>query len=625
MKNITDLSTIATISDVYQLLDERALDLNCDGDIPELWLRFTSREGISALEKDHSQWEAQSFLFSFSSNRLFSISFSSNENTITRYPDLQEYENAAWEYLKRRAVSASSAILLARYNHLLWKGLPRKDRRYAVNAINNYTHSIRESGRLLNGTGNRRAEYQIGTFYESLVSLCDETKSSLDELKALTNELLYSTSQLSFYARHGILEDMLKHPKIFKPADFESVLHLYEDQLKPGNQEIDDFMWVTHYLPTAVAVAQKSNKDVRRWYNEIGNGNLRLAAEETSEDRNVIKLSFYEAAIKAFGMAGNDESRRNTERLYNDLKPYIKLDSFLIEADSETQKILDEHHENLRSKAKLLLKSEPNIVYAAIATGSFFPGLEKTKKAAEPLKENAFLNFATSYRFDRNKNISGSTSAGDNKADLFETYMMMLHQDVLPFLRYIFVYGIKSGHLTAANFIGFLTTETWIGIPRSKTDLGGEIRISHWPRLLLPGIADFYNQFLAWGESKYYTPSFILCTDSLTVKLEGLLRGFCDRVNINTSTYKSKGMQEVLLGDILENATLKKYFNVDDQLLFEYVLSSKPGAVNLRNNIAHAFYDENEYYADQIILIIAIILRIGKYTFPKKTNPPSLQ
>jgi hypothetical protein len=128
---------------------------------------------------------------------------------------------------------------------------------------------------------------------------------------------------------------------------------------------------------------------------------------------------------------------------------------------------------------------------------------------------------------------------------------------------------------------------------------------------------EFFKQVISWGESKYYIPSFILCVDSLTLKIEGLFRNFSDRINISTSIGKKKGMQETLLNNILENEVIIKYFNEDDRLFFEYVFSDK-GGLNLRNNIAHSFFNEKDYQPDQMLLMIAVVLRLGKYDIKKQ-------
>lgn len=67
-----------------------------------------------------------------------------------------------------------------------------------------------------------------------------------------------------------------------------------------------------------------------------------------------------------------------------------------------------------------------------------------------------------------------------------------------------------------------------------------------------------------------------------------------------------------MLIPILENEVILKYFNEDDRLFFEYVFSDK-GGLNLRNDIAHCFYNENQYGPSNMLLLIAVLLRLAKY------------
>ena len=71
-------------------------------------------------------------------------------------------------------------------------------------------------------------------------------------------------------------------------------------------------------------------------------------------------------------------------------------------------------------------------------------------------------------------------------------------------------------------------------------------------------------------------------------------------------------MQEIYLHNVLDNEEFRKYFSEDDILFFKYLFSNE-GGLNLRNNVAHSFYDHNEYHPDQMFLLLAALLRLAKY------------
>ena len=189
-----------------------------------------------------------------------------------------------------------------------------------------------------------------------------------------------------------------------------------------------------------------------------------------------------------------------------------------------------------------------------------------------------------------------------------------------PYLHYIIILGIKSGSLTFENLISFLIKDTWIGKTHIRYDLGGGEQHINWIEQLSPSIIEFFLQVQAWCNSKYYKPSFILCIDSFTLKMEGIFRNFCERAGIPTSSAQEKGMQEIYINNVFDNEVIKNYFNEDDRLFFNYLFSNE-GGLNIRNNIAHCFYSPNEYHLDKMLLLIAVLLRLGKYDV--KINPSS--
>ena len=216
----------------------------------------------------------------------------------------------------------------------------------------------------------------------------------------------------------------------------------------------------------------------------------------------------------------------------------------------------------------------------------------------------------TTLYFDENKNIS-EQKQGSNR-DVFELYREYIGYTTLPYLHYILITGIQSGHLTPKNFISYLYDKTWIGKPRVTRDLSGRERKSDWVQLLAPSIIDFFVNVQAWGSSNYFRPNFVLSIDSLTLKMEGLFRDFSERVQVPTSVNRKSEMQEVYIHQVLENQEIRKYFNDDDTLFFNFLFQSE-GGLNLRNNVAHCFYTVNNYRLDLMLLLLAAVLRVAKY------------
>ncbi|HUC79393.1 MAG TPA: DUF4209 domain-containing protein [Flavisolibacter sp.] len=617
-----DLTGIKTLEQFYTLFEKYALLLAKEHDITDLLLKYKS-QATDSIEIQKLQWEVEFFLYSFKGERVFAFSTSNGKSVgqVAEYPKLDAHQRDAFDHIVHRAQTAVAPILRARYNHLLWSSIAKKKQQFARDGATAYMECINECI-LRNNPPDNDWSYFIAQLFENLLGLVSRSKEHVGEVRLLANNLLFQQPALNFWAKHGIVEDMLSHPKLFKTEDFAGVLDIFSVHVEQPKTKTDDFSLANFHLPTAIKVAQKVKSDVKIWHQYIGEAYLRLADSETDESRNFIKLNLYRQTIDAFRLAGATGQKHLAEQRYNDLKPFVKLDEFRYDFDETTIKALQDYQEHLKEQARAMLKLPVANIYAILATKTLFPKYQSVLTAAGK-KQPTFFDFGTVLQFDKNKNIFDQASMNDERAKILETYGNYMRDSLQPFLHYVFVFGIQSGRLTAKNFLRYLVEHTWIGKPHTKIDLGGHPITSNWVLQIAPAVAEFFSQVLAWGASKYYTPNFILCIDSLTLKMEGLFRNFCERVNIPSSVGKRNGVQEVLAHDIFDNKTVRKYFDEDDMLLFNYVFD-REGGLNLRNNVAHCFYHEREYSSDYMLLLLAILLRLGKYDAkPIKADPPS--
>jgi hypothetical protein len=615
-----NIEQFKSMNELYSFIDENEFEIRTNWDLRDIWIRYKNLTK-NEIEKEKSQWEIDYFSFNIQSDILFSQIYSETKNSkeINKYPDLNKFQKESIDYLIQRIETTKSTILLARYNHLLWKcptGI--KKTKYAINAIDNYIISVKEFYKLFKKKNDNEIPFQIANLFEVLLAISNEIKSERLKLKELTQFLLFKAENIDFYIREGILKDMLEYPKIFKSKDFRNSLTLFDKFLQKPNL-IDNFMLANEQLSTAIKIANKTSSDNKKWHNEKGLAYLRLANEINNEDRFWVKQDYHSKAITEFKLASHIENRKKTELLYAQLKPQIKLPTISIPYSEEVQLLLRKQNENIQSFTNKLLKQNSIEIYRFLSIGSFFPSYENVKESSKDT--NSFLDFVTAISFDKNKNITKEKVNNSELKKIFDTYKIQIETSVLPYLHFTIIKGIKSGCLTIENFIQFLENETWIGKTHIRYDLGGKEQHINWIKHLSPSITEFFLQVQAWGSSKYYTPSFILCIDSFTLKMEGVFRNFCERAGIPTSFDKKKGMQEAYINNVFDNETIIKYFNEDDRLFFNYLFSND-GGLNLRNNVAHCFYNTNEYHPDKMLLLIAVILRLGKYDY-KKTKPSS--
>lgn len=608
-----EISHLKGMPEIYTFLDTNANKLAKDDDLINALL-FIKDQGLTEDEKQYMAHEVEIFCFQLMGKNIFSFSYSNDPKTskVLKYPDLNKLQIEAFDYLIERAKSSNASYLKARYNHILWKS-SKKNQCYAEESIIGYLKTMEESI-LVFSTENDGYSSFIGRLHENLLCVVNESKLELDKTREITSKILSESTTLPFWLKRRVIEKMIDSPRIFMKEDFSNSLTLFEKE-KQNQKRVDDFSWVNYSLPTAIKIAQKIKSDVKKWYDEIGHGNVRIAEEELNNEdsRAIIKISMYSSAIAAYRKSGNHKKRVEIEKKYFDLKPKVRLDHFQIDFDEKTISMLEQHNENLKQDAINQLKNKPDFIYSFIGKGNFFPKLAAVEKASNE-NRSTFFDFATTLHFDQNKNIRNSTN--EERQRIMDTYNTWMNQTLLPYLHYLIILGIKSGRLNTKNLIQHLIQNSWIGKPKVSMDFDGKRELTNWINLLTPSILEFHNQIIAWGTSKYYHPSFILCTDSLVLKIEGLFRDFSERFGVPTSKGKRKGIEEVQIHDILSNDRIRKYFNEDDFLFFDYVFSKE--GLNIRNNVAHCFYQENEYHPDKMLLLLAVLLRLGKYNIVRK-------
>ena len=168
------------------------------------------------------------------------------------------------------------------------------------------------------------------------------------------------------------------------------------------------------------------------------------------------------------------------------------------------------------------------------------------------------MQFGMTVHFDHNKNVAAPS---DGKNDLYHImYRHMIKNQTIAKLHNLVIPGVEKGMLNARNYLGYLQNH-WMGEPIAYKDLGGKDRKVDIIGLLAPAIFEFFAQLHAWCSAKYTEPSFILCIDSLTLKIEAVMRYFGQLVKIGTSVGRKKAIQEMYIHEILEEEAFQKYFH----------------------------------------------------------------
>jgi len=184
----------------------------------------------------------------------------------------------------------------------------------------------------------------------------------------------------------------------------------------------------------------------------------------------------------------------------------------------------------------------------------------------------------------------------------------------------IFLKAVKCGKLTLYSVMEYFEKRSWYGKNIKKTIPQGEITYN-WLNLIAPSMNEYFNQMQAHFLEPAYSPNFVLSMDSLSLKIEGLVRDICTFSGI-TTFFQTKDKQrrnivrEKDINWLLREEPIKALFDEDDLLFFKFVLVEKAG-INLRHKIAHCLIEYAEYNISYMHLLILVLLRLGRYDFVK--------
>jgi hypothetical protein len=186
-----------------------------------------------------------------------------------------------------------------------------------------------------------------------------------------------------------------------------------------------------------------------------------------------------------------------------------------------------------------------------------------------------------------------------------------------------FFEAYKSNKLNFNSVISYLEN-TWFNEVIERKYHGQTVEVKPIDTLK-PVLKRLFEELeISFADNKHQF-DYVTVTDSLTLKVEGLLRYFCEKIGI--ATFKTKPnrqrnsdniVMEKLLDDLLADIAHKPghetNFDEEDRYYIKYVMSEKIG-LNLRNKVAHSLMDIFEYSFEHIVVLFCIIMKLSKYKF----------
>lgn len=405
---------------------------------------------------------------------------------------------------------------------------------------------------------------------------------------------------------------MADNYSLFKDkVDFNQVV---EKNLSAAHELEKTYTWGAIYIvDRCIKIRTKQNADSKDLIYYKAQLYEKMAGERAEK---FVCLTFIEKALRLYKIAQSEGKVAQMEAAYMATRSQITFNTeFFKEFPPE---YLDYVTKMIKEKIDT---SDENGILSELTDASWFTDIAQIKAQAEVNQRGSLVPFlATTVIKDKFGNTVDQYITDEEIKEMFfwEEYgfahqigMRKLHQFILE------VY--KAGKLSYDSLLRYLEN-TWFNVPVPRTYNGQHIEVRVMD-VLRPGLKLFFSELEAsMKDLDNYEFDYITVTDTLTLKIESILRLYCERIGIPTMKPREKAgvqlMMEKLLDDLLsdlkdtpERAT---GFREEDRLLLKYVLTLK--GHNLRNRVAHGLMEAWEYnYFPNIVILLVILLRLSNY------------
>ncbi len=606
---------------LYKHLDASAIDYIYTHQIADLFqkLRNLKHEKNEINETEMAQWEVDFFNFRLEKDKIEPMfSGTNNKGETVVYPTFDSFTDKTYDYLIKRSVSATNPLLKARYSHILWHS-SQKHVKYAKVAIDSYLELVKiyEKKEDPEGSYGLRILDTIKNAYFIAKKIDYRFNDVKTELKRLILEFNFN-SKSSFALKHNLIELMLTEKKIFYCEDYKG--------LDSVCQRISDIMVNNVNLHAAIdmlllgeKIDKKTGTKTHEWRKLIA-VHYETLMDQAMVSPNLAAQHFCQKALENYKKLKDKRKVKELEKKYIDIKNSMKFGEFKTEID------LTEHVKACKEVAqKLSDKSSEEIIKTLMLNKSILPKYKDMEKDAEAnSKEFVLQSIMPTQIIDQNGHPAQIFSE-EGEIKYYKTlwqYDLELKFNKNILIREIFLASIKSHKLTADSVIDFLNKHSWFGKTISKNMSNGKQMEYNWLNLLAPSLHEYFYQINYHFSNPGYLPNFVLSIDSLTLKIEGLIRDICKFCGVTTfyltkDTKNREIAREKDIHALLYEEELKKLFDEDDLIFFKFLLVEQAG-YNLRHRVAHSFMLFQEYSIDNMHLLILALFRLGKYDFIKK-------
>lgn len=506
------------------------------------------------------------------------------------------------EYLIARIANTSNVILKAKYSNFIF--ILTKNNNNCQEAIGYYQQALIIA---FQETDKEYYELRVDEIFEKILELSCRIKYRLPELK----------KQIAGYLLDNSIADRLK-TRLFLSVRERNIFTAKESEGFPTffielAQSTSDTTWVEHNLNIALLFALKfqNQQQLQTIYELLGDNEMKGVLPDNENNLAIPHLNetIYEKAIEYYKKAKCDTKCQYVWRLHTKNKKnkrYVKIKQKV----PVSKDVIEFINNRIDTIAKL---SSFNVVVNLVTCKFFLFQSNADIKKRSACSQNSIYNCFTPVQVDKNENHKKSDATENNK---FFYYHIMMEQNLNMIIGKSIMQCIEKRKLTYKKLHKILLTNSSLGIDHQIDHDEFSIRYT-WLSMIDIGLESFFEQ--CNKIRKGIRPDWRICIDILAIKFEGILREILECNGANLTILKNGDTKTMTLEDMirLSNESIRDAFYLsfddDDLNLFQYAFSSKAQCLNIRNNVAHAFYFPQEYTEKNAIIVFLAILRLAKF------------
>ncbi len=540
------------------------------------------------------------------------------------WPDVTKLEKKDFEYCEKRYNECKNLFAKTEYGLMVYFGQQTNysKRNDFKKQLSNELFNIAKdyyAKTIQGGEGN----HYVLDFYRILeLSFIIAEKAKLDDEINNLVQYIYDTHQNWDVTKDGTLRVLLDlsclmsdHFKTFKDKiDFNKVI---EKNIEGAKELEKTYLWGALYaIDKNLVIEQQldlSKEASLRYKAEIYE---KMMGNDEGKDNCLVAVKFAESALRIYQSLKDQNKIDELNQKYSELRGKIKLSEQRHEMPKEYTDSITE------SIQKALSESDERGILTHFIITPWYSNSSEIQKISDNTSQYSLLSaMAATSILDKFGNTidTFNTEEEIQEHNFWQAYTFNFQLGTQT-MHQFFIEAYKAGKLNYQSTIEYLET-TWLNEPIIRNYHSNQVEIKPLDTLK-PSLKRLFGELDLFFADNTHPFDNITITDSLTLKVESILRNFCEKIGIPTFKTRQKGSDKLvmekliddLLYDLKHSTETPTNFDEEDRLFIRYIMTEKSG-LNLRNKVAHGLLDFNEYSFGNILLLFSIIMKLSKYEF----------